>query len=72
MWQRQGPWLQKRAAMSWPRVPKTTLGFVEPDWAPYEEVFPEVRSFDQCTCLPLGLLAALPRKPLPAITRVVG
>lgn len=32
----------------------------------------EVRSFEQLKFLPLGLLAELPRKTLPAIARVVG
>jgi hypothetical protein len=72
MWRRQGTLLQERAALSWPRAPKTTVGFVEQDCALYQEVFPEVRSCEQGKFLPLGLLAELPRKPLPAITRGVG
>jgi SRSO17 transposase len=58
--------------MSLPRAPKPTVGFVDQYCAAYHEVFPEVRSFEQVKFLPLGLLAELPRKTLPAIARVVG
>jgi SRSO17 transposase len=58
--------------MSLPRAPKTTVGFVDQYCAPDQEVFPEVRSFEPCKFLHLGLLAELPRKTLPAIARVVG
>jgi SRSO17 transposase len=58
--------------MSVPRAPKPTMGFVDQYCAPYQEVFPEVRSFEQFKLLHLGLLAELPRKTLPAIARVVG
>ena len=58
--------------MSVPRAPKPTIGFVDQYCAYYQEVFPEVRSFEQFKYLHLGLLAELPRKTLPAIARIVG
>jgi SRSO17 transposase len=58
--------------MSVPRALKTPMGFVDQYCAPYQEGFPEVRSFEQFKFLHLGLLAALPRKTLPASARVVG
>jgi SRSO17 transposase len=58
--------------MSVPRAPKSTVGFVDQYCAYYRDVFPEVRSFAYCTALHRGLLAALPRKTLPAIARAVG
>jgi SRSO17 transposase len=58
--------------MSLPRVPKTTVRFVDQYCAYYRDVFPEVRSFEQFTALHLGLLTAIARKTLPAIARAVG
>ena len=58
--------------MSMPRAPKTTGGFIDQYCAYYQNVFPEVRSFEQFTALHLGLLTELPRKTLPAIARAVG
>lgn len=58
--------------MSLPRAPKTPVRFVDQYCAYYHDVFPAVRSFEQFTALPLGLLTAIPRKTLPAIARAVG
>jgi SRSO17 transposase len=58
--------------MSLPRAPQPTVGFVDQYCGAYQKVFPAVRSFEQFKLLHLGLLAALPRKTLPAIARVVG
>src|SRR5262245_57201804 len=58
--------------MSVPREPKATVSFVDPSCAYYRAVWPEVRSFEQFTALHLGMIAALPRKTLPAIARAVG
>ena len=68
----QGSLLQEGAAMSVPRAPKPTVGFVDQYCAYYHEVFPEVGSVEQFKYLHLGLIAELPRKTLPAIARVVG
>jgi SRSO17 transposase len=68
----QGSLLQEGAAMSVPRAPKSTVGFIDQYCTYYQEVFPEVRSFEQFKYLHLGLLAELPRKTLPAMARVVG
>ena len=58
--------------MSVPREPKPTVSFVDQYCAYYRDVFPEVRSFEYFTALHLGMIAALPRKTLPAIARAVG
>ena len=58
--------------MSMPRAPKATVGFVDQYCAYYRDVFPEVRSFEYFTALPLGLIAELPRKTLPTVARAVG
>jgi SRSO17 transposase len=64
--------VQEWTAMSVPRAPKSTVGFVDQYCAYYREVFPEVRSFEQFTALHVGLLTDIPRKTLPAIARTVG
>ena len=58
--------------MSVPREPKATVRFVDQYCTYYRNVCPEVRSFEYCTALHLGLMAELPRKTLPAIARTVG
>jgi SRSO17 transposase len=58
--------------MSVPRAPKATVGFVDQYCACYQEIFPEVRSYEQLKYLHLGLMAGIPRKTLPAIARAVG
>jgi hypothetical protein len=40
---------QEGAVMSVPRAPKATVGFVDQYCAYYQELFPEVRSFEPLT-----------------------
>lgn len=58
--------------MNLAREPQKTVHFVDQYCAYYQELFPDVRSFEQFTYLHLGLIAELPRKTLPAIARAVG
>lgn len=48
-----------------------TVTFVDEYCTQYQDLFPDVRSFEQFTFLHLGLLADLPRKSLPAIAKAV-
>lgn len=55
-----------------PRLPQSTVGFVDNYCRAYQPLFSDVRSFEAFTSLHLGLIAPLPRKSLPAIARAVG
>jgi SRSO17 transposase len=55
-----------------PRQPVTTMKFVDDYGALYQDVFPDVRSFALFKLLHVGLIAEIPRKPLPAIAKTVG
>jgi SRSO17 transposase len=57
--------------MSTPRVPVTTLSFVDHYCAMYEDLFPDVRSLERFKLLHVGLIAEIPRKSLPAIAKAV-
>lgn len=49
-----------------------TVTFIDEYCAKYQDLFPDVRSFEQFKLLHLGVLADLPRKSLPAIAKAVG
>ncbi len=55
-----------------PRLPQSTVCFVDNYCRAYQPLFSDVRSFEAFTALHLGLLAPLPRKSLPAIAKAVG
>lgn len=58
--------------MSTPRTPIETVRFIDDYCAFYQQLFPDVRSFEQFKLLHLGLMSELPRKSLPAISKAVG
>jgi SRSO17 transposase len=55
-----------------PRKPVTTVRFVDDYCAAYEDIFPEVRSFESFKYLHLGMISEIKRKSLPEIAKVVG
>jgi len=55
-----------------PRLPQSTVGFVDNYCRAYQRLFSDVRSFEAFTSLHLGLITPLPRKSLPAIAKAVG
>jgi len=55
-----------------PRLPQSTVRFVDNYCRVYQHLFSDVRSFEAFTSLHLGLVAPLPRKSLPAIAKAVG
>lgn len=55
-----------------PRVAIRTVTFVDNYCGLYEDLFPEVRSFEAFKYLHLGMISEIPRKSLPAIAKVVG
>jgi len=54
------------------RQATTTVTFVDEYGERYQDLFPDVRSFEQFKYLLLGLLAEIKRKTLPAIAKAVG
>lgn len=58
--------------MSAPRTPGPTMLFVDCYCAQYQDLFPDVRSFEHFKLLHLGLMTEIPRKSLPAIAKAVG
>jgi SRSO17 transposase len=58
--------------MTQPREPVSTVTFVDNYCAVYQNLFPEVRSFEAFKWLHLGLISEIPRKTLPAIAKAVG
>jgi SRSO17 transposase len=58
--------------MTIPRTATPTLTFVDEYCSRYQDLFPDVRSYEQFKLLHVGLLADLPRKSLPAIAKAVG
>lgn len=58
--------------MSVAREPIDTGTFIDTYCASYRALFSDVRSFEQFKLLHLGLIAELPRKSLPAISKAVG
>ncbi|MBD2028323.1 transposase [Leptolyngbya sp. FACHB-711] len=55
-----------------PRLPQSTVRFVDNYRRAYQHLFSDVRSFEAFTSLHLGLVAPLPRKSLPAIAKTGG
>jgi SRSO17 transposase len=49
-----------------------TVTFVDEYCALYEDVFPDVRSFEHFKQVQIGMLSEIKRKTLPAIGRAVG
>src|SRR5687768_527574 len=58
--------------MSIPRQPVTTMKCIDDYCALYQDLFPDVRSFELFKLLHVGLIAEIPRKSLPAIAKTVG
>lgn len=58
--------------MTSPRPDTATVTFIDQYCAQYQNLFPDVRSFEHFKLLHVGLLADLPRKSLPAIAKAVG
>ncbi len=50
----------------------TTIGFVEQYCSVYQDLFPDVRSFEHFKFLNVGLISEIPHKSLPAIGKAVG
>jgi SRSO17 transposase len=59
-------------AMNLPRDAITTVSFVDQYCAVYQNLFPEVRSFECFKFLHLGMISEIKRKSLPAIARALG
>ena len=55
-----------------PRLPVTTVSFIDEYCNYYQDLFADVRNFEAYKCLVLGMISELPRKSLPAIARSVG
>jgi SRSO17 transposase len=58
--------------MTLARHAQTTVTFVDDYCAQYQDLFPDVRSFEQFTFLHVGMLSEIKRKSLPAIAKAVG
>ena len=58
--------------MSTPRLAVSTVRFVDHYCGLYQDLFPDVRSFEHVKLLHLGLIAELPRKSLPALSKAAG
>lgn len=58
--------------MTEPRPAKPTLRFVDEYCDLYQDLFPEVRSYEAFRYLHVGMLSDIKRKTLPAIARIVG
>ncbi|MBD2629255.1 IS701 family transposase [Trichormus variabilis] len=58
--------------MTQPRIPNTTVSFIDNYCTVYQKFFPEVKSYDAFKQLHLGITAEIKRKTLPAIAKAVG
>lgn len=58
--------------MTQPRIPNTTITLIDNYCSAYQELFPEVRSYEAFKRLHLGITAEIKRKTLPAIAKAVG
>jgi len=58
--------------MNLPRDAIATVSFVDQYCAVYQNLFPEVRSFECFKFLHLGMISEIKRKSLPAIARALG
>jgi len=56
--------------MTQPRDPKPSVKFVDEYCAIYQNLFPEVRSFESFRNLHLGIISEIKRKSLPEIARI--
>jgi len=54
------------------RVAVKTVTFIDNYCAAYQDIFPEVRSFEAFKFLHLGMISEIPRKTLPGIAKAVG
>ncbi len=59
---------RQEATMTAPRNPKPTVSFIDSYCADYQDLFPEVRTFESFKNLHLGMIADIKRKTLP-VTR---
>jgi SRSO17 transposase len=55
-----------------PRPAQKTIKFIDDYCSLYQDLFPEVRTFEYFNYLHLGLISNLKRKTLPEIAKVVG
>lgn len=55
-----------------PRLPAPTVQFIDSYCELYQNLFPEVRSFENFKYLHLGMISDIKRKTLPAIAQLVG
>lgn len=55
-----------------PRLPQSTVNFVDEYCEAYKYLFPEVRSFEAFKHLHAGMISDIKRKSLPAIAKVAG
>jgi SRSO17 transposase len=58
--------------MTAPRDPQPTVSFIDAYCAYYQNLFPEVRSYESFKNLHLGMISDIKRKTLPEIAKVVG
>jgi SRSO17 transposase len=58
--------------MTAPRTPKPTVNFIDRYCEGYQDLFPEVRSFESFKNLHLGIISDIKRKTLPEIAKVAG
>ena len=58
--------------MSKARQAMPTVTFVDEYCRLYQDLFPDVRSFEHFTFLHIGMLSEIKRKTLPAIAKVAG
>ncbi|BAZ40208.1 transposase [Calothrix sp. NIES-4101] len=58
--------------MVMPRKPATTVSFIDDYCAAYQDIFPEVRSFESFKYLHVGMMSEIQRKSLPSIAKIVG
>ncbi|MBH8551331.1 hypothetical protein I8751_02820 [Nostocaceae cyanobacterium CENA357] len=63
---------RQEGRMTQPRSPKPSIKFVDEYYAIYQNIFPEVRSFENFRDLHLGMISEIKRKSLPEIAKVVG
>ena len=55
-----------------PRTPEPTIPLVDQYCAYYQDLFPEVRTYESFKLLHLGIISNIKRKSLPELEKVVG
>ncbi len=55
-----------------PRQPVPTVKFIDEYCQIYQNIFPEVRSFEAFKYLHVGMISDIKRKTLPSIAKVIG